>query len=146
MADLDERERRVRQIAESLFGSLLSRDRDVMVIEVPADLLGGALGLLGQGGFGFNIGKQSTRMTTKRVTGLSGQIVVCEGHEELMAFYQVSVDLTPRTVRVAACRTRAPSRSRGRQRRGNIRHPPSIGLPLESVRIAVIFGSTTFCI
>ena len=119
MSNLDHRADRVRIIAHTLHGSVLDRDGDKMVIEIPADLLGDALGLLGQGGFGFSIGKQTSPTTTKRIIGMSGQIVVCEGHEELMAFYEINVDLTPKTVRVAdlphagAIRITAPTKPFG---------------------------------
>jgi hypothetical protein len=83
MTDLTARADRVRQIATALYGKILDRrvehieelvddeiqerDIDVMVIEVPADLLGAAMSMLGQGGFTFNIGKQSTRMAPHAV-------------------------------------------------------------------------------
>ena len=99
MSNLDARADRVRIIAHTLHGSVQGRDGDKMIIEVPADLLGGALGLLGQGGFSATIGKQSTGMTTKRVIGRSGEIIVCEGHEELMAFFAINIDLHDRNVK-----------------------------------------------
>jgi hypothetical protein len=102
MTDLDARADRVRQIAHTLYGRVLDRNRNKMVIEVPADLLGAAMNMLSMGGFGMpdGVGKQTSRMATKRITGMSGQIVVCQGHEELMAFFSINVSLKTRDVRV----------------------------------------------
>jgi hypothetical protein len=90
----------VRQIAEALFGSVISRDRHTMVIEVPADLLGAVCRSLGMGSFTWNIGKQSTHMATKRMTDAAGRFILCEGHQELMAYFEINVDLRSRDVRV----------------------------------------------
>jgi hypothetical protein len=100
MTNLSERERRVTIICNTLFGSVISRDGDTMVIQVPADMIGAAGRMLGMGGFTWNFGKQSTRMTTKRITGNQGQTIVCDGFEELMALYQINVNLTPRDAKV----------------------------------------------
>lgn len=100
MPDLDPRADRVKAIIESLFGSVISRDRNTMIIEAPADLLGATCRSLGMGGFTWTIGPQTSRMTTKRMTDTSGRFVVCEGHQELMAFFAINVDLRPRDAKV----------------------------------------------
>jgi hypothetical protein len=46
MSKLDARADRVRIIAHTLFGTVLSRDGHLMTVEVPADLLGAAMGML----------------------------------------------------------------------------------------------------
>jgi hypothetical protein len=79
---------------------VLSRDGDVMQIEVPADMLGAATGLLGQGGFVFNIGNQRTDMAPRRITNMEGRTVVCD-ETALMAFYEIEVKLAPRTIAVS---------------------------------------------
>jgi hypothetical protein len=100
VTDLGPRAERAKAIAESLFGRVISRDRHTMVIEVPADLFGAAGRSLGMGGFTWNIGPQSTRMATKRMTGGQDQFIICHGHQELMAYFEINVDLTPRDVKV----------------------------------------------
>jgi hypothetical protein len=84
---LDERAARVKVIAEMLHGSVLSREGDAMTVEVAADCLGGALGLLGQGGFIFNVGRQTTKMAP------------CS-EEVTTAFMGVNIDLAPRDAKV----------------------------------------------
>jgi hypothetical protein len=83
---LDERAARVKVIAEMLHGSVLSREGDAMTVEVP-DCLGGVLGLLGQGGFIFNVGRQTTKMAR------------CS-EEVTTAFMGVNIDLAPRDAKV----------------------------------------------
>jgi hypothetical protein len=100
MSKIGERADRVRQVTEQLFGSVISRQGHEMVIQIPADFLGAAGRALGMSGFTWTIGPQSTRMTTKRMIGTQGQTIVCDGHEELMAFFEINVDLRPRGVRV----------------------------------------------
>lgn len=49
--DLSERARRVQIICNTLYGSVLDQDDDVMHVEIPADLAGAAASLFGAGGF-----------------------------------------------------------------------------------------------
>jgi hypothetical protein len=70
MTDLDARADRVRMICHTLFGKVLDRDGHLLTIEIPADLLGAALGMLSAGGFAMpdGVGAQSARMSPRRIT------------------------------------------------------------------------------
>jgi hypothetical protein len=101
MTDLDARADRVRIIAHTLHGTFLSRDGHLMTIEVPADLLGPAMSMLGASGFAMpdGVGAQSARMAPRRITTMQGAMVIGEG-EALTAYHRVTVDLRPRDARV----------------------------------------------
>jgi hypothetical protein len=95
MTDLSARADRVRQIAESLFGKLLSIDDDVAEAEVPADLSGAFSVSLGASGFsGFIIG-QDCRQAPKRVVTMDYRTIVTD-QMATMAFYRFRVELQDR--------------------------------------------------
>jgi hypothetical protein len=87
MSKLDQRAERVRIIAHTLHGSVLDRDGHLMMVEIPADLLGAAMGMLSMGGFGMpnGVGKQSTRMAPRRITTMQGAMV--SGQDEALTAY-----------------------------------------------------------
>lgn len=101
MTDIEARAERVRQIAESLYGSVLDRDGDTLWCEVPADLCGGFTTLCGMGGFvAINRG-QTTRPAFQRVVTTQGDTVVCTDQPMItMAFYRYSVELQTHHVAV----------------------------------------------
>jgi hypothetical protein len=101
MSNLDHRADRVRIIAHTLHGSVLDRDGHLMMVEIPADLLGAAMGMLSMGDFGMpdGVGAQSARMAQRRVAGMSGQIIRCDDEEALTAFHKLDVDLMPQDAR-----------------------------------------------
>jgi hypothetical protein len=80
---------------------VLDRDGHTMVIEIPADLLGAAMGMLSMGGFGMpdGVGRRSTRMSPRRITTMEGTMVIGQD-EALTAYDRVTVDLRPRDVKV----------------------------------------------
>jgi hypothetical protein len=100
MSKIGERADRVRAVAHTLYGRVISRDGNAMIIMVPADMIGPAGRMLTMSGFTWNVGTQSTAMAAKRVVGPQGQTIVCDGHEELMAFFEINVSLAARDVRV----------------------------------------------
>jgi hypothetical protein len=109
MTDLEQRADRVRQIATSLYGNVLDRDGDTMVIEVPPDLLGGAFCLLGQRGFVFKIGKQSTKMSRRRVVSTQAQTIACDDKVTTRFFLDQY-----RSSAAHSCRRNAAARGRHR--------------------------------
>jgi hypothetical protein len=100
MTDLPTRADRIQQIAELLHGRVLARDGDAMWIEIPADVIGGALTPFGMGGFPAAIGKQSTRLAPRRIVNMVGHTVVCD-EKVTTAFYGFKVSLQPHAVAVA---------------------------------------------
>jgi hypothetical protein len=95
VTDLDARADRVRQIAESLFGKVLSRDGDTMRVEIPADMSGAAASMFGQGGFSACIVGQDARMKTRRLMDMDKRTVIDHAAQDLMAFYTFKVSLAP---------------------------------------------------
>jgi hypothetical protein len=93
--DLSERQRRVQIITNTLYGSVLDHDDDVMHVEIPADLAGAAASLFGAGGFSAVIIGQTTRMEPRRVLDLDKRTVIDHDAEDLMAFYSYRIELTP---------------------------------------------------
>ena len=88
MSNLDHRADRVRIIA---YTSVIERDGHLMTVEIPADLLGAAMGMLSMGGFGMpdGVGAQSARMAPRRITTMQGAMVIGEG-EALTAYHRVT--------------------------------------------------------
>jgi hypothetical protein len=101
MSKLDARADRVRIIAHTLHGSVLDRDGHLMTVEIPADLLGAAMSMLSMGGFGMpdGVGSQSTRMAPRRITTMSGAMVIGQD-EALTAYHRIAVDLRPRDAKI----------------------------------------------
>jgi hypothetical protein len=99
-ADLAARADRVKAIAEAVHGKVISRDRNTMLIEVPADTITGAVTLFGMGGFSATIGKQSTRLAPRRVIDMGGNTIVCENDPVTTSFFTYTVDLRPHSAAV----------------------------------------------
>jgi hypothetical protein len=94
-ADLAARADRVAQIAKAVYGRVLSRNRNTMVIEIPADTMTGAVTLLGMSGFSAILGKQSTKLAERRVVDTNGNVVTCPNDLVTTAFFTYTVDLRP---------------------------------------------------
>jgi hypothetical protein len=56
-ADLEARADRVRAIAEAVHGKVIGRSRNVVTVEIPADMTSGAITLFGTSGFSAILGK-----------------------------------------------------------------------------------------
>ena len=102
MSKIGERADRVREIVESLYGSVINRTGNILHCEAPADMLGACMNSLFRGGFGVTIGKQSARMAPRRITNTSGRTVIDPNAQDLMAYYGLEIDLRPRDARVEA--------------------------------------------
>jgi hypothetical protein len=89
-----------------------------MTFEIPADLLGAAMGMLSMGGFGMpdGVGAQSARMAPRRITTMQGAMVIGQD-ETLTAYHRLTVTSGRATPRSRPCRTRRPSRRQGRSSR-----------------------------
>jgi hypothetical protein len=100
MSDVNARADRVRTIVEAVYGRVIGRSRNVMQVEIPADLISSAVTLFGMGGFSATIGKQSTRLAERRVVDTNGNTIVCPGDLVTMAFFTYTVDLRPHSAAV----------------------------------------------
>jgi hypothetical protein len=98
-------------------GRVIGRTRNTMQIEIPADLISGAVTLFGMGGFSATLGKQNTRLAERRIVNMQGDTVVCPG------------DLGDnRVLRVLSVRRRSATALRCRRSaaaRGCSRHHPA---------------------
>jgi hypothetical protein len=100
LSDLDARADRVRQIAESLFGKVLSHDGDTLRVEVPADLSMSFCPMISASGPPPIYIGQRTGIAERRVTDASGRIIPCPGDMVTTCYYVYEIALAPREVRV----------------------------------------------
>jgi hypothetical protein len=100
MTDLDQRADRVKTIVETMYGSIISRDGEIVWCEIPADLIGGFASLCTMAGFFPPCLKgQTTKPAHQRVTNMQGHITVCADQPMItMAHYRYAVDLRPHRV------------------------------------------------
>jgi hypothetical protein len=73
--DLERKAARVAAIVEGNFGRVISREGDIMHVEIPADCQGRPP--LGSIGVVACVTGQTTRFAPRRVPSMSGQWVVC---------------------------------------------------------------------
>ena len=93
MTDLEDRAARVAAVAEDNYGSVLGRDGDVMIIEVPVDIAPGLGAIWGAGGFSCIFQGQRTRLSHCRVIDMNGHTIV--SHQMVTTvFYRFAIDLT----------------------------------------------------
>jgi hypothetical protein len=104
MSDFAERRARVEAIVKAVHGRVIGHSRNVMHIEVPADVAAGMSTFWGMGGYRVIFSGQTTRLENRRIVNTQGHTVVCENDPVLTAFYHYDVDLEP-----AAAAKPAPS-------------------------------------
>jgi hypothetical protein len=100
MTDLDARADRLKEIAASLYGSLLSVDHDIAEIEIPADLSSACASMLGASGFSGYIVSQDCRQAPRRIADQDGRMFVVADQMATQAFYVFRVELPDRHARV----------------------------------------------
>jgi hypothetical protein len=96
MSDLEARADRVRAVTEANFGKVISRDGDVMTIEVPADIAPGLATIWGMGRFVAIFIGQTTRPAPRRIITMQDRVVACDDLPVTTAFYRYRIDLEPR--------------------------------------------------
>jgi hypothetical protein len=90
--DLNIRVECVRAIAEGNSGRVISREDNVMTIEIPADAAPGLASVWGEGGFSVVFIGQRRRLSHCRIIDMTGRTIV--RHQAVVtAFYRYSVDL-----------------------------------------------------
>ena len=93
MIDLDARANRARAIAEGNHGRVISRDGDVMTVEVPADISPSPGAIWSEGGFSCTFAGRRRRISHCRVIDMNGHTIV--RHQMVTtAFYRYAINLT----------------------------------------------------
>ena len=93
MIDLDARANRARAIAEGNHGRVISRDGDVMTVEMPADIAPSPGAIWSEGGFSYTFAGRRRRISHCRVIDMNGHTIV--RHQMVTtAFYRYTIDLT----------------------------------------------------
>ena len=86
MSDFAERRARVEAIVKAVRGRVIGHSRNVMHIEVPADVAAGMSTFWGMGGYRVIFSGQTTRLENRRIVNTQGHTVVCENDPVLTAF------------------------------------------------------------